>query len=113
MVGVNPFPTRQPNDSFQATPSNQYETLQPQHARNRIPSRPLAGEPARGPQGPVDKRVAVGGDVSEFKALSEGGQIRMPIQETFWARRFGMFVDRFGTPWMVNCEKRQSMGKAA
>jgi uncharacterized glyoxalase superfamily protein PhnB len=24
-----------------------------------------------------------------------------------------MFVDRFGTPWMVNCEKRQSMGKAA
>ena len=48
-----------------------------------------------------------------YKALSEGGEIRMAIQETFWARRFGMFVDRFGTPWMVNCEKRQSMGKAA
>ena len=29
----------------------------------------------------------------------------MPIQETFWARRFGMLVDRFGTPWMINCEK--------
>jgi PhnB protein len=29
----------------------------------------------------------------------------MPIAETFWARRFGMLVDQFGIPWMVNCEK--------
>jgi PhnB protein len=29
----------------------------------------------------------------------------MPIQETFWAYRFGMCTDRFGTPWMVNCAK--------
>jgi PhnB protein len=28
----------------------------------------------------------------------------MPIQQTFWAARFGMLVDRFGTPWMVNCQ---------
>lgn len=40
-----------------------------------------------------------------FNELSVGGEVRMPIQETFWARRFGMFVDRFGIPWMVNCEK--------
>jgi len=40
-----------------------------------------------------------------FKAFSEGGTVQMPIQETFWALRFGMLVDRFGTPWMVNCEK--------
>ncbi|SRR5579883_164393 len=40
-----------------------------------------------------------------FNALSEGGTIHMPIAETFWAVRFGMFTDRFGTPWMVNCEK--------
>jgi PhnB protein len=40
-----------------------------------------------------------------FHALSENGTVQMPIQETFWARRFGMFVDQFGTPWMVNCEK--------
>jgi PhnB protein len=40
-----------------------------------------------------------------FQALSPGAAIGMPIQETFWARRFGMLVDRFGTPWMVNCEK--------
>jgi PhnB protein len=41
-----------------------------------------------------------------FAALSEGATVGMPIQETFWATRFGMLVDRFGTPWMVNCEKR-------
>ncbi|MBV8455689.1 MAG: VOC family protein, partial [Acetobacteraceae bacterium] len=40
-----------------------------------------------------------------YNALSEGGETRMPIQETFWARRFGMLTDRFGTPWMINCEK--------
>ncbi|MEL1265773.1 VOC family protein [Pseudoxanthomonas putridarboris] len=40
-----------------------------------------------------------------FAALSEGGQVTMPLDQTFWAVRFGMLVDRFGVPWMVNCEK--------
>jgi PhnB protein len=40
-----------------------------------------------------------------FAALSEGAAVHMPIQETFWALRFGMLVDQFGIPWMVNCEK--------
>jgi PhnB protein len=40
-----------------------------------------------------------------FQALAAGGNVTMPIQETFWARRFGMLTDRFGTPWMINCEK--------
>jgi PhnB protein len=31
--------------------------------------------------------------------------VQMPIQKTFWAARFGMLVDQFGTPWMVNCEQ--------
>lgn len=39
-----------------------------------------------------------------FAALSNGGRVTMPIDRTFWARRFGMVVDRFGTPWMINCE---------
>lgn len=38
-----------------------------------------------------------------FNALAEGGNVQMPIDKTFWAERFGMMVDRFGTPWMVNC----------
>lgn len=42
-----------------------------------------------------------------FNALAEGGTVRMPIQKTFWAIRFGMLTDRFGTPWMINCEQSQ------
>ena len=38
-----------------------------------------------------------------FHALEQGGTVRMPIQQTFWATRFGMLTDRFGTPWMINC----------
>ena len=40
-----------------------------------------------------------------FNALAENGRVQMPLEETFWAARFGMVVDRFGTPWMINCEK--------
>ncbi len=28
----------------------------------------------------------------------------MPLEKTFWAERFGMVVDRFGIPWLINCE---------
>jgi PhnB protein len=40
-----------------------------------------------------------------FQALAVEGTVRMPLQRTFWAARFGMLVDRFGIPWMVNCEQ--------
>jgi PhnB protein len=40
-----------------------------------------------------------------YNALSEGGKIEMPLQKTFWAAKFGMLVDRFGIPWMINCEQ--------
>lgn len=40
-----------------------------------------------------------------FAALAEGGQVQMPLQETFWAHKFGMLTDQFGIAWMVNCEK--------
>jgi PhnB protein len=36
-----------------------------------------------------------------FDALSQGGEVRMSMQKTFWTEAFGMVVDRFGTPWMV------------
>jgi|ERR1051326_1384726 PhnB protein len=43
-----------------------------------------------------------------FRNLSEGGTIKMPFGQTFWSEGFGMCVDRFGTPWIVNCEKETS-----
>lgn len=37
-----------------------------------------------------------------FAALAEGGQVTMAMSPAFWAERFGMLIDRFGTPWIVN-----------
>jgi PhnB protein len=39
-----------------------------------------------------------------FKALAEGGKVTMPMQPAFWAKAWGMLVDRFGTPWIINGE---------
>jgi len=39
-----------------------------------------------------------------FRELSRGGSIVLPLEQTFWAARFGMVVDRFGVPWLINCE---------
>jgi len=41
-----------------------------------------------------------------FNALAQGGKIQMPIQQTFWTARFGMLIDKFGIPWMVNCNQQ-------
>ena len=43
-----------------------------------------------------------------FPNLAESGTVKMTLQKTFWAIRFGMLVDRFGIPWMVNCEEKTS-----
>jgi PhnB protein len=40
-----------------------------------------------------------------YNALVDGGSAQMPLQETFWAQRFAMFSDKYGTAWMINCEK--------
>ena len=39
-----------------------------------------------------------------FDALAQGGEIVMPFEPTFWSSGFGMVTDRFGTPWMINCQ---------
>jgi PhnB protein len=70
----------------------------------------MASDDPTGDGGPV-KGAAVSfsvGDAAEaervFDALADGGQVTMPLSETFWAPKFGMCVDRFGTPWMVSAE---------
>jgi PhnB protein len=39
-----------------------------------------------------------------FAVLADGGKVEMPIAKTFFAERFAMVTDRFGVPWMINCE---------
>jgi len=41
-----------------------------------------------------------------FNALAENGSVTMPFEKTFWSPGFGMCVDRFGIPWMINCEEQ-------
>ena len=40
-----------------------------------------------------------------FAALADGGQVQMPMGQTFFASRFGMVADRFGVSWMIVAEK--------
>jgi len=42
-----------------------------------------------------------------FHAMSAGGQVTMPLQDTFWGARFGMCTDKFGVNWMFNMDKNQ------
>ena len=93
-------------------PQNAETAARVMHARLEVGGRLLMGgdAPAHGASKPQGFCVSVGvDDPAEaeriFAELSEGGAIVMPIGETFWARRFGMVTDVFGTPWMVNCEK--------
>ena len=57
------------------------------------------------PQGfAVSLTVKDPGDAErKFKALSEGGSMNMPFGKTFFSKGFGMCIDQFGIPWMVNC----------
>lgn len=42
-----------------------------------------------------------------FNALAEGGKVGMPLMDMFWGSYFGHLVDRFGIPWMFNCEEKK------
>jgi PhnB protein len=44
----------------------------------------------------------------KFDALATGGQINMPLQDTFWGAKFGMLTDAYGIRWMFNCNLRKS-----
>ena len=42
-----------------------------------------------------------------FNNLSEGGTVKMPLEDTFWGARFGMLTDKFGIHWMLNCQLKK------
>ena len=82
------------------------------HARLIVDGKPLMGSDAPPDRYQPPKGFSVSLELKDpadaeriFKALAESGAVQMPLQETFWAARFGMVVDRFQTPWMINCEK--------
>ena len=56
-----------------------------------------------GPEDLMFIRVWREPDFTLPEAVRPDGKITMPLQKTFWSVRFGMAVDRFGTPWIINC----------
>lgn len=81
------------------------------HATLKFPGGTLAGVDVR----PADYQAPNGffvllstNDVSEtrriFDALAIGGTVQTPLQTTFWSAGFGVVIDRYGTPWELNCE---------
>ena len=60
----------------------------------------------------IGSNDAAGANVM-FEKMAEGGNVTMPMQETFWAERFGMLTDKFGVNWMFNCEKPHDTDKSA
>ncbi len=82
------------------------------HARLAVGGSVLMGSDAPPNMYEAPKGFSVSFSVEEpedaeriFKALSEKGTVRMPMQQTFWAKRFGTLVDQFGISWMINCEQ--------
>jgi PhnB protein len=84
------------------------------HARIQIGEDTIMGsDPSPGhynkPQGSsVTLRVDTPEEAERtFKGLTDGATIQMPMDKTFFAKKFGMLVDKFGTHWMVICENPQ------
>ncbi len=80
------------------------------HATFAVGDQVLTGgdEPAENYERPTGFSILLNLPTAEeanrvFEAIAEDGKVRMPLTETFWAKRFGMLVDRFGTPWIINC----------
>jgi PhnB protein len=81
------------------------------HARMEAGNFVLMGSdapPSEAAVSPRDMHVAVSAGAADaeriFSALAAGGRVTMPFEKTFWSPGFGMVVDRFGTPWMVNTD---------
>jgi PhnB protein len=82
------------------------------HARLLVGDKVIMGSDALPAQFQGNKgfAVAIGADTPAeaeriFHALAENGTVKMPIQKTFFAARFGDLVDQYGIPWMVVCEQ--------
>jgi PhnB protein len=82
------------------------------HAMMKVKGQTLMGSDACAADYVVPKGMHVSVHIEDkaeaervFAGLAEGGNVAMPMQETFWAVSFGILTDQFGIPWMVNCPK--------
>ena len=85
------------------------------HVRLEVDGQALLGSDAPPPHFAPPQGMAVSISVSSpadaeriFKALADKGKVTMPFAKTFWSPGFGMTVDQFGIPWMVNVDQPQT-----
>jgi PhnB protein len=104
---------------FEGTPAAEYAPAEWRHkimhASMTIGDTVVMGSDAPPEQYSEPKGISMSINIADpadadriFNALAEKGKVTMPMEKTFWAERFGMLIDRFGTPWMVNCEQNQN-----
>ena len=81
------------------------------HANFNIGETQMMADDGMSEQTPEFKGVTLSIGVSNdgeakriFDALSAGGKVKMPLAKTFWTSSFGMFIDKFGVPWMINVD---------
>ncbi len=92
-------------DDHKPTPGTENKIM---HACININGAPVMLSDGRVENKPEFKGFALSLDAKEaadgermFKALSDGGQVQMPLMETFFAKSFGMVADKFGVGWMI------------
>lgn len=81
------------------------------HARLRIGERHLMGSDAMDEHYEQPRGIYVQMSISDidrarriFQRLAKNGTVKVPFEPTFWAAGFGICRDRYGTPWMINCD---------
>ncbi len=101
-----------PDKEMQPPPGYENKVM---NASFRIGETELMADDGMGPQEPEYKgmtlAIIVPTDAEAqraFTALSEGGNVQMPLGKTFWTSSFGMLTDKFGVPWMVNVDMPQA-----
>jgi len=100
-------------ESVQAQMSDSANRNKVMHARVRIGESTIMASDGRCTGKPGFQGVSLSLTVptpseaqTAFKALAEGGQIRMPLEKTFFSPAFGMLADKFGVSWMVYVEQQ-------
>ena len=86
------------------------------HACLKFGEQRLMGSDACPPQHPYTRvegfSVCINADSADearriFDTLADGGSVQVPLDKTFFSEAWGMLVDRYGTPWMINCPSAQ------
>ena len=94
-------------------PSTEEQKNQILHARFTIGDSLIMTSDGRAGESYTGDNISLSVDFSDvnemkekFDKLGAGGEITMPVQDTFWGATFGMLTDKYGIHWMFNCDKK-------